>query len=480
MPFGKVGDLVQLESSSGKDTLGVVLNMWSEVAWVRLLGKSHEISVGASGSKLADKNAVITEAGIPVGEKVLGRVVDARMQPLDGKGPLNASKSAFLGCWQPHISDRLPIDKPFTTGIKAVDSLTPLGKGQSLLVYGEKGTGKTTLALDAILAQNDKEVTCVYVSLAQGDEDFARTLQTLERSGALEHTLVMRVDATNAADLFGAPFTAVTIAESFRDEKKDCVIVYDDLNPHINLYTELCDKLDGSGLLVDRHILWRTMYSGLIQRSARLNNSLGGGSLTSMLLLQTPDIGPDEMMSVSDGQICLSQAILDHGPCGVPVGGPAEVTESQNFRPPVDIAKSQSRIGNITQPPALRMLCSTLRNDLLQELDADKLKHPKDRGHMPSSRLMRYFQQSCHSPVPLVDQILSLFPFRNPKTSFLLETLPVDQISTFQAGFLQFVKETQPGAVSNLREHDDLQPIDELMIRMAVAHYCNEYFHKPE
>lgn len=305
----KYGDVLAVETTpEGQKRHGVVLNVWAGMAWMRMLeDEGPRVSAGMSVVTVA-KDERDSIFGVPVGEQLLGRVLDYKFRPLDGKREVQYATTKPLGTWQPEISDRQPIKTALSTGIKIVDALTPLGRGQAMLIHGDKGTGKTTLALDIAVSQKNTGVKCIYVSMSKNQQELEHVVSTLTGTGAMDNTVVLHVPpSAPAMELFAAPLHALTMAEHIRDEGGHALVIYDDLNAHIRLYTRLTSTLDDSARFLEYHVLWRIFYSGIVQRSSNLNEKLGGGTLTSLLLLEEPEFVPNEMMSVSDGQLCLSK-----------------------------------------------------------------------------------------------------------------------------------------------------------------------------
>lgn len=465
-PHAQLGDIFEFKVASGS-IYGVVVNIWAEVAWMYVVGEPSGVcAVGMKGEQIQDQAAADEVYAVPHGSAVGGRILNHNGEPVDGKGPLSTEglSRRRISDWQPHIKDRAPIDSPVMTGYKSIDALTPLGKGQAMLIYGEEGMGKTTLAVDTILAQKGK-VRCVYVALNQTSDQLSKVTEALREGGAMDTTTIIHVPSdADAAQSFMAPILAVTMAEAMRDSGEDVLIVYDDLNHHIATYTDFCAHLDESSTLLHNHILWRTFYSGIIQRSANMGEKLGSGSLTSLLLLQSPDLAPDEMMSVSDGQIFLSKKVL----------------ETNGLRPPINLQKSLSRIGVAALAPSLKAMCGPLRGAMLQQNDEIKTMGKKGMGIRRQDldtleRLWKHFQQPAHAPESLSNQTLGLFSLLHPRLAPFMAKIPIDDTTDFVQLFIERVSEGHPAITDKLNAGLHLNEEDDVQLRLAVVECLNSF-----
>lgn len=475
-----VGDVVEFsEPGSSTKTHGQVVNVWADNAWVRLPKDASSMDLSEAELLIGAKDDASRKAfSIPVGDRVLGRVLDVDLQPVDGLGSLADGPMKNLGTWQPEIADRGRISRPMVTGIKVLDALVPFGRGQSLVLCGDRGTGKTTTSLDILASHLEKDKTkCVYVAIGKSAEDVEQVVKQLEASDSKDHTVVLCTPPdASLMDTFALPLVAVTIAEAFRDAGHDALIVYDDLNAHIPVYTRFCKELDESSQFLDNHILWRIFYSNLVQRSACLNKKLGGGTLSTLLVLETPELGPYEMMSVSDGQIWLSSELLRSR---LP---PADLTEDQTAAeldpldprlvwPCVDIRKSLSRVGSKAMHPALAELCAPLRQDLMQWMDESKGFNARR-----AARFQEAFQQPAFRPVPILEQLVLLYALGTSRLSHIIDVVPADQVQAFGSGLLAHMAcgahaNTLQLINSHLSAAEPLSAEAMVGLRLAVAEY---------
>ena len=389
------GEMVEFEDGSR----GLVMNLEESSVGVVILGKGKDLREGMSVKRLGRLLRV------PVGNALLGRVVNALGEPIDGKGPIETTEIRFVEEKAPGIMARKSVHEPMATGIKAIDALVPIGRGQRELIIGDRQTGKTTVALDTIINQKGNGVVCVYVAIGQKESTVAQVIRRLEEHGALEYTIIVSAPASEAAALqFLAPYTGVTMGEYFRDNARHGLIVYDDLSKHAVAYREMS--------LILRRPPGREAYPGdvfylhsrLLERAAKLNDELGAGSLTALPIIETQagDVAayiPTNVISITDGQIFLETDLFNSG-----------------IRPAINVGLSVSRVGGAAQIKATKQVAGTLRLDLAQyrELqafaqfasDLDEVSRKQlERGQ----RMVEVLKQPPYSPLGAEKQALVIF-----------------------------------------------------------------------
>lgn len=417
---------------------GMALNLEEDMVGAVLFGEDSLIKEG----DIVKRTGRIMS--VPVGDAIIGRVVNAIGQPIDGKGPINATETKMVDIVAPGIVDRQPVREPLQTGLKAIDSMIPIGRGQRELIIGDRQTGKTAIGLDAIINQKGGDVICIYVAIGQKRSNIARVVKILEDFGAMAHTIVVSATASEPAPLqFIAPFTGCAIGEYFRDNGKHALIVYDDLSKQATSYRQLS--------LLLRRPPGREAYPGdvfylhsrLLERSAKLSKELGGGSLTALPIIETQagDVSgyiPTNVISITDGQIYLEPELFYAG-----------------VRPAVNVGLSVSRVGGSAQTKAMKQVAGTLRLDLAQfrELaafaqfgsDLDKATLAQiERG----KRMVELLKQGQYSPLPAEDQIIVLFAGANG----YLDDVPVESISKFEEELLRNLREKGEAIKKELKE----------------------------
>lgn len=417
---------------------GMALNLEEDMVGVVLFGEDSLIKEG----DIVKRTGRIMS--VPVGDAIIGRVVNAIGQPIDGKGPINATETKMVDIIAPGIVDRQPVREPLQTGLKAVDSMIPIGRGQRELIIGDRQTGKTAIALDAIINQKGGDVVCIYVAIGQKRANIARLVKTLEGFGAMNHTIIVSATASEPAPLqFIAPFTGCAIGEYFRDKGKHALIVYDDLSKQAASYRQLS--------LLLRRPPGREAYPGdvfylhsrLLERSAKLSKELGGGSLTALPIIETQagDVSgyiPTNVISITDGQIYLEPELFYAG-----------------IRPAVNVGLSVSRVGGAAQTKAMKQVAGTLRMDLAQfrELaafaqfgsDLDKATLAQiERG----KRMVELLKQGQYEPLPVDEQIMVLFAGANG----YLDDLPVEAIRRFEEELLRYIRASKGEIKAELKE----------------------------
>ncbi|MDA8156035.1 MAG: F0F1 ATP synthase subunit alpha [Actinomycetota bacterium] len=404
-----------------------------------IYGMALNLEDGAVGAVLFGEDSLVKEGDVvkrtgkimetPAGEALIGRVVNAIGQPIDGKGPINTDKFRQVDVVAPGIVDRMPVTEPLQTGLKAIDAMIPIGRGQRELIIGDRQTGKTAIGIDAIINQKGGDVICIYVACGQKRANVARTVQILEEHGAMEHTIVVSSSASEPAPLqFIAPYTGCAIGEYFRDNGKHALIVYDDLSKQAAAYRQLS--------LLLRRPPGREAYPGdvfylhsrLLERASKLSKELGGGSLTALPIIETQagDVSgyiPTNVISITDGQIYLEPELFYAG-----------------VRPAVNVGLSVSRVGGAAQTKAMKQVAGTMRLDLAQfrELaafaqfgsDLDKATLAQiERGR----RMVEILKQGQYEPLPVEDQLMVLFA----GTQGFVDDVPVEAVKKFEAELLR-------------------------------------------
>jgi F-type H+-transporting ATPase subunit alpha len=443
------------------DIIGMVLNLEEDNVGAILLGEVIEIKEG----DLVKRTGRIAQ--VPVGEGMIGRVVSALGQPIDGKGPIEAREHRSIERLAPGVVDRRPVKEPLQTGIKAIDSMIPIGRGQRELIIGDRQTGKTALVVDTILNQKGQNVFCIYVAVGQKRSTVAQVVKILEDGGAMAYSTVVSATASEPAPLqYIAPYAGCAMGEYFRDNGKHALVIYDDLSKHAQAYRQLS--------LLLRRPPGREAYPGdvfylhsrLLERAAKLNDELGGGSLTALPIIETQlgDVSayiPTNVISITDGQIYLEADLFYAG-----------------IRPAVNVGLSVSRVGGSAQIKAMRQVAGRLRLDLAQyrELAAfaqfgselDKATQAQlNRGQ----RMVEILKQDQFVPLPVERQIVIIFAGVNGH----VDDLPVEAIRSFEQGLIRFVETRYPEIY---RELDAKREIGEELrqkIEQAIREYKEEF-----
>src|SRR2546425_21529 len=416
------GELLQFPG----DVVGMVLNLEQDQVGAVVLGDDRLIKEG----DIVKRTNRIPQ--VPVGEALTGRVVNALGQPVDGKGPINAQEFRPIERYAPGVVDRRSVKEPLQTGLKAIDSMIPIGRGQRELIIGDRGTGKTAIGVDTILNQQGQDVYCFYVAIGQKRSTVAQVVKVLEDAGAMKYTTVVVASASEPAPLqYIAPYAGVTMGEYFRDGKRHALCIYDDLSKHAAAYRQLS--------LLLRRPPGREAYPGdvfylhsrLLERAAKLNDALGGGSLTALPIIETQlrDVSayiPTNVISITDGQIYLESDLFYGG-----------------IRPAVNVGLSVSRVGGNAQIKAMKSVAGTLKLDLAQfreleafatfgsELDAVS-KAQLDRGE----RLVELLKQGLHAPMPVEEQVVSIFA----GTNGYVDDIPTSDVRRFEAELLDYMR----------------------------------------
>jgi F-type H+/Na+-transporting ATPase subunit alpha len=417
---------------------GIALNLEEDSVGTVLLGDFKEIKEGDSVKRTG---RIIS---VPVGDEMLGRVVNALGQPIDGKGPIQSKQTLPIERLAPGVVDRQPVKEPLQTGLKAIDGMVPIGRGQRELIIGDRQTGKTAVAVDAIINQRGKGVICIYNAIGQKQSTVAQVVRTLEEYDAMSYTIVVAATASDPAPmLYIAPYSACAIGEFFRDSGRHALVVYDDLSKHAQSYREIS--------LLLRRPPGREAYPGdvfylhsrLLERAAKLNNSLGGGSLTALPIIETQagDLSayiPTNVISITDGQIFLESDLFHQG-----------------VRPAINVGNSVSRVGGSAQIRAMRQVAGSLRLDLAQyrELaafaqfgsDLDKATQAQlNRGR----RLVEILKQPQYQPLAVEKQVAIVYA----ATKGFLDAVPIEDVHRYEEDLYRFLETRHPGVLTGIAE----------------------------
>ena len=451
------GELLQFPH----DVVGMVLNLEQEQVGAVLLGEDREIK---EGDTVTRTNRI---AQVPVGEAMVGRVVNALGQPIDGKGPIQTREFRPIERYAPGVVDRLGGREPLQTGLKAIDSMIPIGRGQRELIIGDRGTGKTAIGVDTIINQKGQDVFCFYVAIGQKRSTVAQVVKILEDSGAMSFTTVVVASASEPAPLqYIAPYAGVTMGEYFRDSKRHALCVYDDLSKHAAAYRQLS--------LLLRRPPGREAYPGdvfylhsrLLERAAKLNDQLGGGSLTALPIIETQlgDVSayiPTNVISITDGQIYL-EADLFYG----------------GIRPAVNVGLSVSRVGGSAQVKAMRQVAGKLRLDLAQfrELAAfaqfgSDLDRATQMQLARGQRMVELLKQGQYQPLPVERQVAIIFAGGQG----LLDDLPVETVRLFEEFFYGWLDRRQPQILTELRDKKEFSETLREQLTQAVGECKTEF-----
>ena len=412
------------------DVFGVALNLEEDSVGAVLMGSDTGIKEGDQ----VKRTGRIAE--VPVGEALVGRVVDAMGQPIDGKGPVQTSETRLIEVRAPGVVERQSVNEPLQTGLKAIDAMIPIGRGQRELIIGDRQTGKTAIAVDTIINQKGLDVFCIYVAVGQKRSTVARVVKTLEDHGAMDYTTVVSATASDAAPLqFFAPYAGVSMGEYFRDNGKHALIIYDDLSKHAVAYRQLS--------LLLRRPPGREAFPGdvfflhsrLLERAAKLSEEKGAGSLTALPIIETQagDVSayiPTNVISITDGQIYLAGDLFYSG-----------------IRPAINVGLSVSRVGGAAQIKTMKQVAGTLRLDLAQyrEMAAfaqfgSELDKATQAQLSRGARMVELLKQEQYKPMPVADQVLSIFAGVNG----FVDDVPVNKVREFEEGLLAYVKERHP------------------------------------
>ena len=438
----------------GDDVLGLALNLESDIVGAAILGDPNSVK---EGQRVQSTGRIIE---VPVGDALIGRVVDPLGRPLDGKGPVATTGTRSVEKVAPNVVSRQSVDQPVQTGIKAVDSMIPIGRGQRELIIGDRSTGKTAIALDTIINQKGGDLICIYVAVGQKQGKVAQVVGSLDAAGAMEHTIVVTAGASDSAPIqYIAPYAGCAMAEEFMDQGKDVLIVYDDLTKHAWAYRQMS--------LLLRRPAGREAYPGdifylhsrLLERSARLDEANGGGSITALPIIETQagDVSayiPTNVISITDGQIYLEPELFNSG-----------------IRPAVNVGLSVSRVGGAAQTRAIRKVAGQLRLALAQyrelatfaqfgtaDLDA------ATRAQLAQGQLAtEVLKQAQYGPLSLADEVVVLFAVNEG----LMEDVEIEKVGAFQDQLLRYVGGSHPDILAAITESRDIS--DEVSANLTKA-----------
>lgn len=427
------GEMVEFENGEK----GLTLNLEESSAGVVILGKGDGVFEGQSVKRLGKLLRV------PVGDALIGRVVNPLGEPIDAKGPIDTKESRFVEEKAPGIMARKSVHEPLQTGLKAIDALVPIGRGQRELIIGDRQTGKTTVAVDTIINQKGQDVVCIYVAIGQKQSTVAQVVKRLEEHGAMDYTIVINAGASDSAALqYLAPYAGVTMGEYFRDNSRHALIVYDDLTKHAVAYREMS--------LILRRPPGREAYPGdvfylhsrLLERAAKVNDELGAGSLTALPIIETQagDVSayiPTNVISITDGQIFLETDLFNSG-----------------IRPAINVGLSVSRVGGSAQIKATKQVAGTLRLDLAQyrELQAfaqfasdldESSRKQLERGQ----RMVEILKQPPYSPLPIENQVIIIFA----GVKGFLDDISVSEIGKFENSLYPFIEAKYSNLLEQIR-----------------------------
>jgi len=455
----KVMALELVEFTGG--IMGLVLNLEEDNVGVAIMGEDIHIKEG----DIVKRTGKIAE--VPVGEAVLGRVVSAVGEPLDGKGPIETTQLSRVEMVAPGVIARKGVHEPCYTGLKAIDAMTPVGRGQRELIIGDRQIGKTACAIDAILAQKETDVYCIYVACGQKKSTVAQVHSVLEKHGAMEYTTIVSACASDPATLqYVAPYTGCAMGEYYRDKGQHALIIYDDLSKQAAAYRQVS--------LLLRRPPGREAYPGdifynhsrLLERSAKLSDELGAGSLTALPIIETQagDVSayiPTNVISITDGQIYLEPSLFFAG-----------------IRPAINVGLSVSRVGGAAQEKAMKQVAGTLRLDLAQfrELEAfaafgSDLDAATQKQLTRGERLVEILNQPQYQPLSLEKQVSILFA----GTKGFLDKYPVNVLAKYEAGLYTFLEERYPQILSEIKEKKEISEELDADMKKALSAYDEEF-----
>ncbi|ADL13704.1 F0F1 ATP synthase subunit alpha [Acetohalobium arabaticum] len=443
------GELLQFASG----VYGMVLNLEEDSIGCVILGDETKIEEGDRVERTGEL------VDVPVGEDMIGRVVNALGEPIDGKGPINTDKKRSIESEAPNVIERTPVEVPLQTGLKAVDSLVPIGRGQRELIIGDRQTGKTSIGIDTIINQKDNDVICIYVAIGQKASTVAQVVDRLENNQAMDHTIIVAANASDPAPLqYIAPYAGCAMGEEFMYDGKDVLVVYDDLSKHAVAYREMS--------LLLRRPPGREAYPGdvfylhsrLLERAAKLNDDMGGGSLTALPIIETQagDVSayiPTNVISITDGQIYLESELFHSG-----------------VRPAINVGISVSRVGGDAQVSAMKDVAGTLRLDLSQyrELEAfaqfgSDLDEATQQKLARGDRIIEVLKQPENNPMEVENQVLSIYAVTNG----YMDDIPVDDIKEFEEEMIDFIHSNYAEVPETIKETEELD--DEIEEELIAA-----------
>jgi F-type H+-transporting ATPase subunit alpha len=447
------GELLEFEDG----TVGIALNLEEDNVGAVLMGNGRSIQ---EGSTVTSTGRI---AEVPVGEAMIGRVVDALARPIDGKGDISTTETRLIESMAPGIIDRKSVYEPMQTGITAIDSMVPIGRGQRELIIGDRQTGKTSVAVDTILNQKGEDVICVYVAIGQKASTVAQVVEVLRQRGALDYTIVVAANANAPATLqYLAPYTGATLAEYFMYNGKATLVVYDDLSKQAQAYRQMS--------LLLRRPPGREAYPGdvfylhsrLLERAAKLSPELGEGSMTALPIIETQagDVSayiPTNVISITDGQIFLSSDLFNSG-----------------LRPAINAGISVSRVGSAAQIKAMKQVAGKVKLELAQfaELEAfsqfaSDLDKATQQQLARGQRLRELLKQPQYSPLPVADQVAVIYAGING----YMDDLDLDKVTSFVKGFRDYLSNSKPKFSEIVRAEKKLTDEAETILKEAIAEY---------
>lgn len=440
------------------DTMGLALNLEEDTVAAVILGEYSHIK---EGDEVRSTGRVVE---VPVGKELIGRVVDPIGRPLDGLGPIKTKKNRPVERVAPNVVDRQPVKTPVHTGIKVIDSLVPIGRGQRELIIGDRSIGKSAIAIDTIISQKSGDLICIYVAIGQKTSKVAQVVETFKKYGAMEHTIVVAANASDPAPMqYLAPYAGCAIGEEFMEQGKDALIIYDDLTKHAWAYRQIS--------LILRRPPGREAYPGdvfylhsrLLERAAKLSDEKGSGSLTALPIIevQAGDLSayiPTNVISITDGQIYLETDLFNAG-----------------IRPALNAGLSVSRVGGNAQTRAMRQVAGKLRIDMAQyrELaafaqfgtsDLDKAtRNQLERGQ----RITEILKQPEYSPLSLENEVMILYAVTNGH----LDDIPVEKVAAFEQAFHKFMETNHPDIGKRIKTDKEIKPESEPDLKKAIAEF---------
>ncbi len=450
-------ELLEFPTSKGA-IYGLALNLEEDNVGVAIMGDDSLIKEGDE----VRRTGRIAE--VPVGDAVLGRVIDSVGNPIDGKGPINATEFARIEVIAPGVIARQSVNEPMYTGLKAIDAMTPVGRGQRELIIGDRQIGKTAIAVDAIINQKDSGIICIYVAVGQKKSTVAQVVETLRKHNCMDYTIVVAANASDPAPLqFTAPFAGTAMGEYYRDRGKHALIIYDDLSKQATAYRQVS--------LLLRRPPAREAYPGdifynhsrLLERSAKLNNELGAGSLTALPIIETQagDVSayiPTNVISITDGQIYLEPSLFFAG-----------------VRPAINVGLSVSRVGGAAQTKAMKQVAGRMRLDLAQyrELEAfAKFGSDLDKSTQAQLnrgvRLVELLKQPQYQPMSGEREVLSLYA----GTRGFMDTVPVERVSEYEKQMISFVERKYPEILSEIKEKQAIGDALDQKMKQALEEFA--------
>jgi F-type H+/Na+-transporting ATPase subunit alpha len=446
-----------IDPTTGQPVLGIASNLGEDTVGVVVMGPYEDIT---EGTQVQTTGRIVE---VPVGDALLGRVVDTLGRPIDGKGDLDTTETRPVERIAPGVVDRSPVDTPVQTGIKAIDSMIPIGRGQRELILGDRQTGKTAIAIDTIINQKGQNLLCVYVAIGQKDSKVAAVAATLEQYGAMEWTTIVTASASVSAALqWMAPYAGCAIGEYWMDQGKDVLVVYDDLSKHAWAYRQVS--------LLLRRPPGREAYPGdvfylhsrLLERASRMNDDHGGGSLTALPIIETQagDVSayiPTNVISITDGQIYLEADLFYAG-----------------IRPAISTGLSVSRVGGAAQTKAINSVSKGLRTDLAQYRDLAAFAQfgsdldPQTRARLErGQRATEVLKQPENAPLSMAQEAMILYALSNGH----LDDVPVNKIEDFQTQFQQFMEASHADIAESITNDKKISPETEETLKQAIEEF---------